>query len=161
MTNYAQIARKNWQMLAPNAYSQMSQEMNLEEYFLQIQEQADLMVQDLTDQYAGTDMPTESYLQKVGRLQAAKKRAEETVYHQLLTPPEELWEEEAMSQEEIQSELIWIKNNLEESLIFHQLTPSLMEGREEGEIQVSQQAYNLAAAPLLKRQQELQQMLAH
>ncbi|MFW0120227.1 TnpV protein [Rothia sp. P5764] len=161
MSNYAAIARQNWQILAPSTYVQMQEEMNLDEHFQQIQEQAELMIQELTTQYAGPDSLTEGYIQKVGRLEAAKKRAEETVRQELLLPPQELWEEESMSQEEIQSELDWIQNSLEESLVFHQLTPSLRQGRDEGEIQVSQEAYNLAASPLLKRQQELQNMLAH
>lgn len=162
MSNYATIARQNWQTLAPSTYAQMQQEMNLDEHFQQIQEQAELMVQDLMFQYAGQDSPNESYLQKVGRLEAAKKRAEETVRQELLTPPQELWEQEVpepMSEWEIQSEMLWNDQYLRDlkTSINSQYLSS--EEPQEVEIRSANLAYQEKAAPYLERQQELQQML--
>lgn len=163
MSNYADIARQNWKTLAPSTYTQMQQEMNLEEHFQQIQEQAELMVQGLMFQYAGPDSPNEGYLQKVGRLEAAKKRAEETVRQELLTPPQELWEQEVpqpMSEWEIQSEMLWIEQTLGEIRLNsrHRYIQD-PDHPQEHEVLLANRDYEEEVASILKRQRELQQML--
>lgn len=94
MNNYATIAQQNWQTLAPEALEKMSQEINLQDYFTQLGNKAEMMIQELIPTYAGEDPQQESYLQKVGRLQAAKAQAREYVITTELTPPTELWQKD-------------------------------------------------------------------
>lgn len=89
MNNYGKIAQENWKTLAPKEYEQIS---NPEEHFAQIGETAMQQVLQLQDELAGPDQMDEGYLEKVGRLQAAKNQAEEIVKKETLTPPRDTWE---------------------------------------------------------------------
>lgn len=162
MSNYAEIARKNWQRLAPKALEQMGQQMDLNLYFQDLENQAWQMVMDLEDQYLAQNPMTDNYLQNVGKLQAARKMAEEYVIKELLTPPQESWEpeEEQMDTWQIHSELLWTQQTLRELEIHHHLSPRLIEGRSQAEIELSRQDYAQEAAPYLKRKEELEQMIA-
>lgn len=162
MSNYAEIARKNWQRLAPKALEQMGQQMDLDLYFQDLENQAWQMVMDLEDQYLAQQEQTDSYLQNVGMRQAARKMAEEYVIKELLTPPQESWEpeEEQMDTWQIQSELLWIRQTMRQFQIHLNLTPELQADLTPVEIQDNQQEYDRLMAPHIKRKQELEQMLA-
>ena len=86
MSSYARQARHNWETLAPTALSQME---DPDAFFQELGEQAETMVGELTPKIAGPDPAGETYLEKVGRLNAAKAQAEEVVRLELLTPTEE------------------------------------------------------------------------
>lgn len=62
-------------------------------HFAEVGETAAAMVVELTAQLAGPDQPAESYLGKVGRLNAARLQAEEIVRAELLTPPPAILED--------------------------------------------------------------------
>lgn len=89
MNTYGKIAQENWKTLVPKEYEQIS---NPEEHFAQIGETAMQQVQQLQDELAGPDLKNEGYLEKVGRLHAAKKQAEEIVREETLTPARSDWE---------------------------------------------------------------------
>jgi hypothetical protein len=86
MSSYGRQARHNWETLAPTALAQME---DPETFFRDLGEQAEAMVAQLAPKIAGPDPAGESYLEKVGRLNAAKAQAEEVVRLELLTPTEE------------------------------------------------------------------------
>ena len=86
MNGYGQEAWETWRRLAPTALSEIA---NPSRHFSELGEQASLQIAQLTIQIAGPDQPGESYLAKVGRLNAARGQAEEMVRTDLLTPPRE------------------------------------------------------------------------
>ena len=86
MNRYGQEAWETWRRLAPTALSEIS---NPSLHFSELGEQARLQIAELTIQIAGPDQPGESYLGKVGRLNAARLQAEEMVRTDLLSPPRE------------------------------------------------------------------------
>ncbi|MFJ4761668.1 TnpV protein [Kocuria marina] len=97
MNTYGKTAQQNWMTLAPSAYQQIE---NPEQHFTMLGQDAMAQVQQLQTQIAGPDPMDEGYLQKVGRLQAAKNQAEEVVRENLLTPPRESWETTEEPEEE-------------------------------------------------------------
>lgn len=94
MTNYAAIAQHNWKTLAPSTYQQMTQEMDIEAHFKTMGHRAEQIAGELAYQYQGQDSLEETYMQKVGRINAAMVRAREQVIAEELTPPRYLWEEQ-------------------------------------------------------------------
>lgn len=97
MNSYGKTAQQNWMTLAPSAYEQIE---NPEEHFTALGQTAMQQVQQMQTELAGPDQPSEGYLEKVGRLQAAKNQAEEVVRETVLTPPQEMWETEDEPDEE-------------------------------------------------------------
>lgn len=89
MNTYGKIAQQNWETLVPSEYQQIQ---DPQQHFETVGQNAMHQVQELQIQIAGPDHPNEGYLEKVGRLQAAKNQAEEIVREDLLTPPRETWE---------------------------------------------------------------------
>lgn len=97
MNTYGKFAQDTWKMLAPRQYELI---VNPEEWFTNLGKEAENAVGDLSVKIAGQDLPGESYLEKVGRLNAAKTQAEEIVRVEILTPQaEELTEDEDEEQE--------------------------------------------------------------
>ena len=97
MNTYGKFAQDSWKMLAPTQYKLM---VNPEEWFTNLGKEAENAVGDLSVKIAGQDVQGESYLEKVGRLNAAKTQAEEIVRVEMLTPQvEDLTEEEEGEQE--------------------------------------------------------------
>ena len=97
MNTYGKFAQDTWKMLAPRQYELI---VNPEEWFTNLGKEAENAVGDLSVKIAGQDVPGESYLEKVGRLNAAKTQAEEIVRVEMLTPQvEDLTEEEEGEQE--------------------------------------------------------------
>ena len=76
MNKYGQIAQKHWTQFRPSALAELPES---EEYFSTLGEQMETRIIDLAMQLEGKDVPGEGYLEKVGRLNAAKMQAEEIV----------------------------------------------------------------------------------
>jgi hypothetical protein len=85
MNRYGAQAQRMWQEAAPARYGQLE---DPEEFFSTLGRQAEEMVVELIPQIAGPDPAGEGYLEKVGRLNAARLQAEEIVRADLLAPPE-------------------------------------------------------------------------
>lgn len=81
MNRYATTARNYFRDYLPTRYSQIE---NPEEYFQELGQQIQDRIVDLTPGLAGPDPAGETYLEKVGRLNAAKQQAEERVMADLV-----------------------------------------------------------------------------
>lgn len=108
MSDYATIAKKNWQRLNPSQYQKLE---NPDEFFQNLAEQAEDQVNQLQLSLAGHDSPNEDLYQKWGRLNAAKQQAEEIVIADLLTPPREQWEDDPETEEDEQPDPTWLAIN--------------------------------------------------
>lgn len=107
MNTYGKFAQDTWKMLAPRQYELI---VNPEEWFTDLGKEAENAVGDLSVKIAGQDLPEESYLEKVGRLNAAKTQAEEIVRVEMLTPQaEELTEDEDQEPSEMSLHLQFVK----------------------------------------------------
>lgn len=84
MNRFGSLAQDRWQQLAPAAYGQISDPSR---HFSTLGEQAEAAWIELSDELAGPDVPGETYLEKTGRLNNARKRAEEVIQAEWLTPP--------------------------------------------------------------------------
>lgn len=86
MTDYARMAQQHWARWLPQRYSQIP---NPTEFFSTLGQQAELDIEDLALELAGPDLPDETYLQAVGRLNNARQRAREQILpEQILLTPE-------------------------------------------------------------------------
>lgn len=95
MNRYGQRALNHWRQFLPEQYSQIPMP---EDYFSTLGEEAETQIQDLELQLAGRDSPGEGYLEKVGRLNMARLRAEEMVMADLLPTPSEDEDEDVDSE---------------------------------------------------------------
>lgn len=86
MNKYGKHAQETWKMLAPTQYAQIP---DPEAWFTTLGEEAETSVGELSVQIAGPDPKDETYLQKVGRLNAARTQAEEIVRAEMLTPQDQ------------------------------------------------------------------------
>jgi hypothetical protein len=110
MNKYGQMALSHWQATAPNRVAELSDPTAFFEALgLEMQEQ----VTNLASMLAGSDLRGETFLQKVARLTAARKQAEEVVMSQLawITDPSlpldqarEEWEQTRPSDENL---ILW------------------------------------------------------
>lgn len=83
MNHYGTLARNHWTRHAPDRLAALADpDAHFEALGQQIQEQ----VTALADQLAGPDPAGEDYLTKTGRLNAARRQAEEAVLAELLWP---------------------------------------------------------------------------
>ena len=88
MNEYGRNARTYWQIHLPRRFSAIPAPERTA-FFTDLGEQAANQIADLSADLAGDDPPQESYLSKVGRLNAARQQAQETVLAELiLLPPE-------------------------------------------------------------------------
>ncbi len=86
MNQYGAQAQKHWQQWLPDRYRTIT---TPEPFFTELGETAANLIAELQFQLSGPDIPGESYLEKVGRLNAAKMQAEEIVLaEQVLLAPE-------------------------------------------------------------------------
>lgn len=76
MNKYGQIAKEHWTEFRPMALAELPES---EEFFSALGQQMQARIIDLAIQLEGKDTPGEGYLEKVGRLNAAKMQAEEIV----------------------------------------------------------------------------------
>ncbi|MEO3935023.1 TnpV protein [Micrococcaceae bacterium Sec7.4] len=85
MNKYGRQAQEAWKAASPTRYSQIQ---DPEDFFTKLGEEAQEQVDGLLLKIAGPDPQGEGYLEKVGRLNAARNQAEEIVRYDLLSPPE-------------------------------------------------------------------------
>ena len=83
MNTYGKFAQEAWRTTAPAEYALIPDPA---QWFEQLGEEASIRVEDLTTALAGPDPVGESFLEKWGRLNAAKMQAEEIVRAEMLTP---------------------------------------------------------------------------
>lgn len=81
MNKYGRIAKDHWQEVAPERVAQLT---DPESYFLTLGSEVETQVNEIAASIAGQDVPGESYLDKVGRLNMAQKQAEEIVLKDLV-----------------------------------------------------------------------------
>lgn len=91
MGRFEQAARQAWQELAPTAVAEMA---DPNQFFRELEKEAEAAWTELAAQLAGPDSPGETYFQRVGRLEAAKLQALEMVLADWCRPPAEVIEEE-------------------------------------------------------------------
>lgn len=109
MSEYARFAEKAWRRLTPTQYAAL---LDPKTFFSDLGEQAANQVALLARQIEGPDVPGETYFQKVGRLTAAKRAAEEIVRTDWLTPPQDMWEDDDPPLERTPAEMkLWIWTN--------------------------------------------------
>jgi hypothetical protein len=85
MNRYGRQAETMWKQACPGRYAELD---DPEAFFTGLGEQAMEMVAELEVRIAGPDVPGEAYLEKVGRLNAARNQAEEIARAEILAPPE-------------------------------------------------------------------------
>lgn len=79
MNQYGDMAMKHWRDWLPERFEQID---NPQEFFSTLGQQLAEQIQELADHLAGPDLPGESYLDKAGRLNVARKQAEEKILHE-------------------------------------------------------------------------------
>ncbi|MEX5265271.1 TnpV protein [Kocuria sp. CPCC 205231] len=97
MNTYGKFAQEAWKTTAPAEYALIP---DPDQWFEQLGEEASIRVEDLTTALAGPDRKGESFLEKWGRLNAAKMQAEEIVRAEMLTPDPSVQEEPEEEDEE-------------------------------------------------------------
>lgn len=84
MNRFGRIAQERWKALAPTAYAQI---VDPSSHFSSLGESAEKAWIDLADEMTGPDVEGETYFEKVGRINAARSRAQEMIEADWLTPP--------------------------------------------------------------------------
>ena len=97
MNTYGKFAQEAWKTTAPAEYALIP---DPDQWFESLGEEAAQRVGELMMELAGSDPVGESYLEKVGRLNAAKMQAEEIVRAEMLTPDPSVQEEPEEEDEE-------------------------------------------------------------
>jgi hypothetical protein len=94
MNHYGMMARQHWARWLPRRYSQIQ---NPNSFFSTLGEEVSQAIAALAPEIAGGGPPGETYLARVGRLNAARRQAEETVLKELvlLDPEPEVSEDPA------------------------------------------------------------------
>lgn len=90
MNTYGKFAQEAWRTTAPAEYALIPDPV---QWFEALGEEAAQRVGELMMELAGPDRKGESYLEKVGRLNASKMQAEEIVRAEMLTPDPSVQEE--------------------------------------------------------------------
>ncbi|CAA9271607.1 MAG: hypothetical protein AVDCRST_MAG83-3305 [uncultured Arthrobacter sp.] len=83
MNKYGKFAQERWRTMASSQYALIP---DPDEWFRELGEEALYQVGELQYKLAGPDTECESYLEKVGRLNASRILAEEIVRSEMLTP---------------------------------------------------------------------------
>ena len=86
MNRYGSKAREHWAKYRPTEYAQLS---DREEFFTRLGEDLEQQIDALSLSLEGEDLPGETYLEKVGRLNMAKLTAETQVLRETLPITEE------------------------------------------------------------------------
>ncbi len=81
MNRYGMLARSHWQAWLPQRYATIR---DPDSFFSTLGLEAENRVEDLADQIAGDGRPGEGYLERAGRLTAARSQAEEIILPQLI-----------------------------------------------------------------------------
>ncbi|UZJ27060.1 hypothetical protein RHODO2019_19060 (plasmid) [Rhodococcus antarcticus] len=100
-SRFVERVRRYYRESRPEATKELGSAAEAEAYFQSLAAEIESQVQDAEDQVAGPDLPGETYLEKGGRLTAARGQAEELVLADLLyaIPPEEEDEDDGFSPE--------------------------------------------------------------
>ena len=97
MNKYGKFAQEAWKATAPAEYALIP---DPQAWFEALGEEASIRVEDLTTALAGPDPVGETFLEKLGRLNASKMQAEEIVRAEMLTPDPSVQEEPEEDEEE-------------------------------------------------------------
>ena len=81
MNDYGHLAMVHWRRWLPARYAAIQ---DPEVFFSTLGRQAENQVLDLAEQLEGPDLPGETYLEKVGRLNMARMQAEELVLREVI-----------------------------------------------------------------------------
>lgn len=111
MNKYGNLLQQQWTTADPTYVSSLSDPTT---HFAEMGERVQDEVQELLPSLEGTDQPGETYLQKVGRLNAARLQAEEIVLAEYQPPsqspePDEPEDWDEMSHDDQES---WIRQNV-------------------------------------------------
>ncbi len=86
MNQYGTRAKQHWQKYLPTRFQQLD---DPDSFFSDLGEQIAQRVESLADDLAGNDPPGEGYMDKVGRLNMARRDAESQVLREMaLLEPE-------------------------------------------------------------------------
>jgi len=86
MNRYGVMARAHWARWLPQRYATIS---DPDSFFSTLGQETARQIDQLAAELAGGDQPGEGYLEKAGRLTAARSQAEEIILpQQVLLPPE-------------------------------------------------------------------------
>jgi hypothetical protein len=91
MNRYGEMARSHWATWLPQAYAAIQEP---DSFFSAIGEEAARQVDELASQLAGDGRPGEGYLERAGRLTAARSQAEEIILPQRVLPQPETPDDE-------------------------------------------------------------------
>jgi hypothetical protein len=83
MNKYAHMAARHWERFLPGRLKEIP-EAERKAFFTGLGEQAAAQIEELQMRLAGPDPAGEGYLEKVGRLNAARSQAEEIVLRELI-----------------------------------------------------------------------------
>ncbi|MDO5368159.1 TnpV protein [Kocuria sp.] len=97
MNTYGKFAQEAWRTTAPAEYALIP---DPDQWFEALGEEAAQRVGELMMELAGPDPVGETYLEKVGRLNASKMQAEEIVRAEMLTPEQSVQQESEEEDEE-------------------------------------------------------------
>lgn len=97
MNTYGKFAQEAWRTTAPAEYALIP---DPDQWFESLGEEAAQRVGELMMELAGPDRKGETYLEKVGRLNASEMQAEEIVRAEMLTPDPSVQEEPEEDEEE-------------------------------------------------------------
>jgi hypothetical protein len=86
VNKYGTMARSHWQAWLPERYAAIREP---DSFFSTLGLEAESQIEDLADQMAGDGQPGEGYLERAGRLAAARSQAEEIILPQLILPAPE------------------------------------------------------------------------
>lgn len=117
MNTYGKFAQDTWKMLAPSQYALIP---DPEAWFSDLGKEAETAVVNLMMQLEGPDIKGETYLQKVGRINAAKRQAEEIIRAEMLTPQPEDLEDEKEDEEDEPSLMSVHLDFMKEMKVLHQ-----------------------------------------
>lgn len=112
MNKYGTMLRRQWEIANPRFVQSLTDPT---EHFTQMGEQVESEILELLPSLEGADPEGETYLQKVGRLNAARTQAEEMVLAEYQPPsdspeedePEGWWDSMSPDQQES-----WVKENV-------------------------------------------------
>jgi hypothetical protein len=86
VNKYGIMARSHWERWLPERYAAIREP---DSFFSTLGQEAERQVEELADQIAGDGQPGEGYLERAGRLAAARSQAEEIVLPQMVLPEPE------------------------------------------------------------------------
>jgi len=96
MNRYGQMALNHWKRWLPQTLAAIP---DRESFFTRLGLDVERQIDELSDRLAGPDRPGETYLDKLGRLRAAKITAESEILRaEVLLPPENDPDEETPAQ---------------------------------------------------------------